>query len=49
MVGQEYAPGTHQHFQTILDHTRYFIKWKYGIADLEIRDLNFDFISEYSF
>lgn len=49
LVGHEYAPGTHQRFQTTLDHTRSFIKWKYGVADLEIKDLNFDFISEYSF
>jgi len=49
LIGHEYATGTHQRFQTMLDHTRSFIKWEYGVADLEIRDLNFDFISEYSF
>jgi len=49
LVGKEYAYGIFQRFQTSLDHTRSFILWKYEVSDIDIRDLDYDFISEYAF
>ncbi|HEY6082789.1 MAG TPA: site-specific integrase, partial [Chitinophagaceae bacterium] len=49
LVGREFAPGTLQRYKTSLDHTRSFIKWKYGKEDMDIRQLNYEFISEYAF
>ncbi len=49
LVGREFAPGTLQRYKTSLDHTRSFIHWKYGKEDMDIRQLNYEFISEYAF
>jgi site-specific recombinase XerD len=49
LVGKEYAYATLQRFRTCLDHTRAFIDYKYQQADIDIREVNFEFISEFSF
>jgi integrase len=49
LIGKEYAPLTLRRFNTCLAHTRAFIQWKYKVADLPIKDLDFEFISEFSF
>ncbi len=49
LVGQEFASGTLERYCTSLDHTRSFMKWKYGIDDMDVRKLNYEFISEYAF
>lgn len=48
-LDSEYAPGTLERYTTSLEHTRSFIKWKYGKEDIEIRKLNYEFISDYEF
>lgn len=49
LLHKEYAPATIQKYNTVYDHTKAFIKWKYGVDDLNVRDLNYEFISDYSF
>lgn len=49
LVNREFALGTLERYRTSLEHTRSFILWKYGIADLDIKKLNYEFISEYAF
>jgi site-specific recombinase XerD len=49
LVGREYAKGTYIRYKTSYDHTKAFIQWKYQVEDLEIKKLNYDFISDYSF
>lgn len=49
LVGKEYAPATLKRYTTSLEHTRSFIKWKYSVADIDIRTLNFEFLREYEF
>ncbi len=49
LLGNEFAPGTLQKYKTSLDHTRSFILEKYGEDDKEIRDLDYEFIQEFSF
>lgn len=49
LVGREFAPGTLERYRTSFDHTRSFIQWKYGMEDMDIRKLNYEFISEYAF
>uniref|UniRef100_UPI001E45F457 site-specific integrase n=1 Tax=Dyadobacter tibetensis TaxID=1211851 RepID=UPI001E45F457 len=49
LIGKEYAPLTLRRFKTCLAHTRAFIQWKYKVDDLPIKDLDFEFISEFSF
>ncbi|TFF35501.1 site-specific integrase [Mucilaginibacter psychrotolerans] len=49
LIGKEYAWGTFDLFNRTYDHTKAFIKWKYGVEDLEIKKLDYEFISQYSF
>ncbi|MEJ7770038.1 MAG: phage integrase SAM-like domain-containing protein [Chitinophagaceae bacterium] len=49
LVGQEYAPGTLQRYQTSLKHTVNFLKWKYNVSDISITEINHEFIASYDF
>lgn len=49
LVGKDFAPGTLERYRTSFDHTKEFIKWKYKKNDLEIKKLDYEFISEYAF
>jgi site-specific recombinase XerD len=49
LVGTDFAAGTLRRYKTSLDHTRNFIKWKYGADDFEIKKLDYEFISQYEF
>jgi site-specific recombinase XerD len=49
LVGQEYAPGTLERFQTAYRHTLTFLQWKYKVEDIDINKLDYEFISEYEF
>jgi len=46
LVPQEYSPGTLHLFKRTLNHTRSFIQWKYRADDMDIRKLNYEFISQ---
>lgn len=49
LVGQEYAHGTLERYETALKHTRSFLESKYKLPDIDVTKLNFAFISEYEF
>lgn len=49
LIGKEFSPATLERYKTSLDHTRSFIKWKYDTEDMDIRNLNFEFVTEYEF
>lgn len=49
LVPHQYSKGTLDLFKRTLDHTRNFIRWKYNVEDLDIRSLDYEFISEFSF
>lgn len=49
LVPKEYSPGTVERYKTSLSHTIEFIKWKYKASDINIQDINHDFISDYDF
>ena len=49
LVGQEYAPGTLERYNTSYKHTLAFLQWKYKVLDMDINRLDFEFISEYEF
>ena len=49
LIGKDFARGTHKRYETSLSHTRSFIQWKYKVDDLPIKNLDYDFITEYSF
>lgn len=47
LIGIEYEESTVNRFRTSYSHTRSFIRGKYKVEDLDISDLDFEFISEY--
>lgn len=49
LVGNEFAKGTLDRYKTSLKHTVDFLKWKYKVSDIDIRSINYAFITEYEF
>lgn len=49
LVGQEYATGTLERYETALKHTRSFLESKYKLPDIDVTKLNFEFINEFEF
>ena len=49
LIGKEYAKGTLTKFNTVMKHTRSFLQWKYKLDDIDIRKLDYEFITELEF
>ena len=49
LVGQEFPPGTLERYKTSLKHTIEFIEWKYSVSDIDIKNIDHTFITEYEF
>lgn len=49
LVGSEFSKGTAERYRTSLKHTLDFLKWKYDVEDIEIRKIDYTFISEYDY
>jgi hypothetical protein len=48
-IGKEYAQATLTRYNTTRDHVRSFLQWKYKKDDLDIKKLNFEFVSDFEF
>jgi site-specific recombinase XerD len=48
-AGKEFCAATLDRFNTCRDHTRAFIQWKYGSDDIDIKKLDFEFVSNLEF
>ncbi len=49
LIGKDYSYKTFQKLRTTFEHTKSFIRWKYAVSDLEIKDLNYEFVKDFSF
>lgn len=49
LVNREFSPLTFERYETSYRHTQEFMKWKYQIEDIDIKQLNYEFISNYEF
>ncbi len=49
LAGREYSHATVTRFKTSYKHTLAFLEKKYKVSDIDIRELDFQFISEYEF
>ncbi len=49
LVPKEYSKVTHIRYETAKAHVRDFLKFKYGIQDLEFRELNYEFVKDLEF
>ncbi len=48
-AGKDFSPATLNRYNTTRDHTRAFLQWKYGIADIDIKKMNFEFVHDLEF
>jgi integrase len=46
---KEYAIGTHVRYEISKKHVKEFMFFKYALADMEFRELNFEFVKDYEF
>jgi len=49
LINREFSPLTFERYETSFRHTQEFMKWKYQIEDIDIKMLNYEFISNYEF
>jgi len=49
LVGSEFKKGTAERYRTSLKHTIDFLTWKYNLIDIEIKKIDYIFISEYDY
>jgi len=49
LEGKEFAVGTVERYETSFRHTQEFLQWKYKVADLELKNLDYDFVADYLF
>ena len=49
LIDREYAPSTLTRYKTSLQHVINFMKWKYNFSDINIKDLNHEFITDFEF
>ena len=49
LVPREYSKVTHIRYETAKSHVKEFLKFKYGIDDLEFRELNYEFVKDFEF
>lgn len=49
LVGREFSPLTLERYETSFRHTQEFMKWKYKIGDIDIKELKYEFIADYEF
>ena len=49
LIGKEYAAGTLERYATSLKHTIEFLGWKFKISDIDIKQIDHAFITDYEF
>lgn len=49
LIGRGFAHGTWERYETSLRHTQQFMMWKYNISDIDVKEINPAFISDYEF
>ena len=49
LIGHEFSHHTFERYTTSKKHTEEFMKWKYKVEDIDIRKLNYEFITNYEF
>jgi integrase len=49
LINQDFSIGTYEKYCAALNHTEAFIQWKFKVSDLEIKNINYEFITEFEF
>ncbi len=46
LIHKDFSPATHERYETAMAHTISFLKWKFKKTDIEIQELNYEFVTE---
>jgi len=46
---EEFAAGTLERYKTSLEHTQKFLQYKYNVSDIDIKKLDYSFITDYEY
>lgn len=49
LIGKDFVYATLQRYRTTCDHVKAFIKWKYNVEDLDINELDHEFVADFAF
>jgi site-specific recombinase XerD len=49
LVGKDFSPATLERYKISFEHTKSFMKWKYSVSDMDIKRLDYEFVSQYEF
>lgn len=49
LVGKDFSPATLERYKTSFNHTKSFMEWKYGVSDMDIKKMDFEFVSQFEF
>lgn len=49
LVGKGFAPATHKRYETSLRHTQAFLKFQFGVSDINIEKVDNAFITDYDY
>jgi site-specific recombinase XerD len=49
LIPLEYAAGTLERFRITLSHLKSFLQWKFNVTDIELRQINHEFVADFDF
>lgn len=49
LIGETYSKGTWERYETSFRHTIEFLKWKYNVSDMDVKQINPEFVSSYEY
>ena len=49
LIGKDYSRATWVKYNTTQKHLKEFLKWKYKLSDIDIKELGFKFITDFEF
>lgn len=49
LIGETFSKGTWERYETSLRHTIEFLKWKYNVSDIDVKQINPEFVSNYEY
>ena len=49
LIGKDYSKATWVKYNTTQKHITEFLKWKYNLTDINLKELNFEFITDFEF
>ena len=49
LIGKDYSASTVERYSTAFHHTQNFMQWKYKVSDMEIKQINHEFITEFEY